>query len=184
MFMDTFQGYYKDGTNGTYDWRFLAGLYPLLRIGIVSSFEKMSDQYGQTQQHMTYCFIVIAVMSLVRPYKKLTHNLVEILLLILIAAMVCHVGQTNVSIQRATYIHDNIQHAIMIVLLLLVPHLLLALAIIYKLFHLLKWQLEQSYNCRLMNKIPWLDVVWSKLNRLVTGHNEQTRAAVVCYGTI
>ena len=28
--MDTFQGYYKDETNGICDWRFLAGLYPLL----------------------------------------------------------------------------------------------------------------------------------------------------------
>ena len=35
MFLDTFQGHYKDGTNGTYDWRFLAGLYLTLRIAFV-----------------------------------------------------------------------------------------------------------------------------------------------------
>ena len=35
IFMDAFQGYYKDGTNGTYNLRFLAGLYLILRIIIV-----------------------------------------------------------------------------------------------------------------------------------------------------
>ena len=72
----------------------------------------------------------------------------------------------------------------MIVLLLLVPHLMFALAIVYKLFHLLKSQFEQSYNCKLMNKIPWLDLVWSKLSKAVPGHNEQTLTAAMSYGTI
>ena len=87
-------------------------------------------------------------------------------------------------IERATYIHDNMGHAILIVLLLLIPHLVLALVIIYKLFHLLKFQLEQSYNCKIMNKIPWLDMVWSKLSKAVPGHNKQTLIAAVSYGTI
>ena len=87
MFMDTFQGYYKDGTNGTYDWRYLSELYPLLRIGIVSSIEKMLNRYSYAHKHISCCFIVTAVTSLVRPYKKLTHNLVEILMTFVIAFM-------------------------------------------------------------------------------------------------
>ena len=85
---------------------------------------------------------------------------------------------------RATFIHDDPSHAIMIVLYLLIPHLVLAVAIVYKLIHLLKSQLEQSYNCRIMNKVPWLDVVWIKLSRAVSGHNEQTLTAAMSYGTI
>ena len=132
---------------------------------------------------MVHCFIVIAVMSLVRPYKKVTHNLVEILLMIVIT-MVCCTGQISI-MQRTAYIHDDTGHAIMIVLLLLIPHLVLAVAIVYKLFHLLKSQLEQSYNCRIMNiKVPWLDVVWIKLSRVVSGHNEQTLTAAMSYETI
>ena len=31
-FVDAFQGYYKDGTNGTPDWRYFSGLYMIFRI--------------------------------------------------------------------------------------------------------------------------------------------------------
>ncbi len=31
-FMDVFQGAYKDGSEGTHDWRFMSGAYFLLRI--------------------------------------------------------------------------------------------------------------------------------------------------------
>ena len=34
MIVDTFQGWYKDGTEGTYDYRTLSALYMLLRIGL------------------------------------------------------------------------------------------------------------------------------------------------------
>lgn len=38
MIMETFQGWYKDGTNDTKDYRSLSALYMLLRIGIVGAF--------------------------------------------------------------------------------------------------------------------------------------------------
>ena len=38
MIMDTFQGWYKDGTEGTYDYRPLSALYMLLRIGLVAEY--------------------------------------------------------------------------------------------------------------------------------------------------
>ena len=36
-FMDTFQGYYKDGTTGTPDWRCFSGIYLIFRIMVVTS---------------------------------------------------------------------------------------------------------------------------------------------------
>ena len=38
MVMDTFQGWYKDGTEGTSDYRQLSALYLLLRIGLAIEF--------------------------------------------------------------------------------------------------------------------------------------------------
>ena len=38
MIMDTFQGWYKDGTEGTYDYRPLSALYMLLRMALVGEF--------------------------------------------------------------------------------------------------------------------------------------------------
>ena len=148
------------------------------------SFEKMFDQYGHRRQHIASCFMVTTIISLVRPYKKLAHNLVEILLMTLITFMVSYITQVTTSVQKANYFQDSLDQALMIVVLLLVPHLMFALTIVYKLLYLLKCQLVQSYNCRLMNKIPWLDVVWSKLNKAITGGKDQTLTATVSYGTI
>ena len=38
MIMDTFQGWYKDGTESTYDYRPLSALYMLLRVALVGEF--------------------------------------------------------------------------------------------------------------------------------------------------
>ena len=38
MITDTFQGWYKDGTEDTYDYRPLSALYMLLRISLVGEF--------------------------------------------------------------------------------------------------------------------------------------------------
>ena len=38
MIMGTFQVWYKDGTEGTYDYRSLSTLYAILRIGLVGEF--------------------------------------------------------------------------------------------------------------------------------------------------
>ena len=37
-FVDAFQGYYKDGTNGTPDWRYFSGLYLIFRILVVGAY--------------------------------------------------------------------------------------------------------------------------------------------------
>ena len=36
--MDTFQGWCKDGTEGTYDYRPLSALYMILRVGFIGEF--------------------------------------------------------------------------------------------------------------------------------------------------
>ena len=74
MFMDTFQGHYKDGTNGTYDWRFLAGLYPLLRIFVIYSIHKHSHLSYINSTQIFCCFAVNVIVAFIRPYKRLSHN--------------------------------------------------------------------------------------------------------------
>ena len=68
-FMDAFQGHYKDGTNGTYDLRFLAGLYLILRIIIVCIVHKHKLlARNASPGRMHYCFIVTVIVAFVRPY--------------------------------------------------------------------------------------------------------------------
>ena len=189
MFMDTFQGYYKDGINGTYDWRFLAGLYPLLRVAIIWSgkYTYFYDDDDDRHDQLVYCIIVSSVISIVRPYKKLIHNLVEIVLLNMTTALVWCVTESQ-SIQRVAYYKDDPIHIITVVLLLLVPHIILTLMIACKVIQLLLHHLELTYNCRFINKFPWLCAAWRWVTTAVIGDKEQdlttTGHSIMIYGTM
>ena len=90
MIMDTFQGWYKDGTEGTYDYRPLSALYMLLRIGLVGEFLTViavSPQSGGTSKwYITgYLHILLGNFFLItKPYKKQWMNKVDGLILIVI----------------------------------------------------------------------------------------------------
>ena len=89
IFLDTFQGYYKDGTKGTYDWRFLSGLYLIFRIVFVYYVHKHNLlPRNATPPQMLYYIIITVIVVFVKPYKRFIHNLTETLLLILIVYMV------------------------------------------------------------------------------------------------
>ena len=68
-FMDSFQGCYKDGTNGTRDCRYFAGVYLLLRISLFIG-------YGITLTSLFYTvatvlFIMMGILIItVRPYNE------------------------------------------------------------------------------------------------------------------
>ena len=144
MLMDTFQGHYKDGTNGTYDWRFMAGLYFLLRIGMLYYHHKYKILTGNgSLGQMQYCFIVTVIVAFVRPYKKFVHNLTETLLLILITYVMWRAPlfQTNAYPQK-----DEIN--ISIALLQLIPHSFLAIVITLKIVKLLLRKLIQKSKCK------------------------------------
>ena len=68
-FMDSFQGCYKDGTNGTRDCRYFAGVYLLLRIILFVAFGITLT--GLFYAVITIIFIVMGILIItVRPYKQ------------------------------------------------------------------------------------------------------------------
>ena len=73
ILMDSFQGCYKDGTNGTHDCRYFAGLYLWLCI-------VLSGIYALTRTDFFYTLATVAVaifgisLVLFRPYKSVAHN--------------------------------------------------------------------------------------------------------------
>ena len=75
-FMDTFQGHYKNGTNGTCDLRFFSGLYLLLRIVVYAS-TVLTYQIASC----AYTTVVIAGLAisvaLARPYKRHIYNVID-----------------------------------------------------------------------------------------------------------
>ena len=67
-FMDAFQGYYKDGTTGTPDWRCFSALYLIFRIMVVTT-HVFHGSYKNLIRFI--CFATALLMfGLLRPYKE------------------------------------------------------------------------------------------------------------------
>ena len=95
MIMDTFQGWYKDGTEGTRDYRSLSALYMLLRVGLVGEFLTvihLSLQSGGKLKWFATGLLHISLgifFLITKPYKKQWMNVVDGLLLTLIGVYCC-----------------------------------------------------------------------------------------------
>ena len=83
IFMDTFQGHHKNGTNGTHDYRFFSGVFLLIRIIMYASFMIAYNFYS-----FAYTSFIITVLtvctSFIQPYKKYVHNIIETLFLVIL----------------------------------------------------------------------------------------------------
>ena len=94
MIMDIFQGWYKDGTEGTRDYRSFSAVSMLLRIALVCEFltvvQLSLQSKGATKWVVTgVVHILIGIFHLTaKPYKKRWMNNVDGLLLILIGFLV------------------------------------------------------------------------------------------------
>ena len=68
-FVDAFQGYYKDGTNGTPDWRYFSGLYLICRILVIAAYVLPDTNYSVVYRITCYGFASL-LFGLLRPYKE------------------------------------------------------------------------------------------------------------------
>ena len=81
-FADVFHGCYKNGTNGTRDYRYFAGLYLILRIVLILTV--ISGRYVLIVGSLVP--IVISLMfALLRPYRKNRFNILDCLTFALLA---------------------------------------------------------------------------------------------------
>ena len=72
-FADTFNGYYKNGTEGTRDYRYFAGLYVILRIvhSSVTAIVVLRFIGPYSWMVITICYAVVSLLfALLRPYKE------------------------------------------------------------------------------------------------------------------
>ena len=68
-FVDAFQGYYKNGTNGTPDWRYFSGLYLIFRIMAIGTHLLPDIKYRVL--YRIACYISASLFfGLLRPYKE------------------------------------------------------------------------------------------------------------------
>ena len=83
MFVEKFQGDYKDGTQGTYDYRFLSGIYLLFRIYLAVQFHSsiyLNGGFYTWNDASILFFFPTLFLALVQPYKKRYMNTLESLI--------------------------------------------------------------------------------------------------------
>ena len=97
IFMECFQGYYRDRTDGGWECRYFAAVYPALRIATYIL-------YSITLSIMFYvafillCLIVLVTILLVQPYKKpyALYNKIDAVMIILVMAFIICILQPGI----------------------------------------------------------------------------------------
>ena len=128
MFVESFQGQYKDGTNGTRDFRMVSALFLLLRIMVLSSFFNFILWILAGQHFVLIC--ATCFYAVVRPYKKNLGNNVDVLILAMLEGSAILLLLAVYSPLTSTTLS---YYLLVVVLILGVPHMILILYICCKL---------------------------------------------------
>ena len=110
---DIFTGPYKDGTNGSWDYRYFAGTHFALQLVIMTFYYIPLEKEGALAigiLEVVVCTLCVCVLVIFRPYKRNIHNFSETLLLLILIVSACY---------QFTYYFGNVFY-IMCVLVLIV----------------------------------------------------------------
>ena len=127
MFVESFQGQYKDGTNGTRDFRMVSALFLILRILILATF--LNHRLGFAARELQCALMVCAMCfyAVMRPYKQNYLNNVDFLILALLEVLSFELLSATYHTPKETFIY----YGLATVLLLSAPHMILILYICY-----------------------------------------------------
>ena len=126
MFVESFQGQYKDGTNDTRDFRMVSASFLILRILILALFLNHRRLPAQTSELQGLLFAGASSMhAITKPYKLNYMNNVDLVILFLLEILIFVTSTSALSL---------LMYFILVTtLLLLVPHMLLIFYICHKL---------------------------------------------------
>ena len=122
-FADAFQGCYKNGTNGTRDYRYFAGLYLLVRIVLLLAF--IFPTHCMWTILISFRVVVSLLFAHFRPYKYYYFNIIDSIgfaIVALSAFLILYAIETK---------HIPVQ---LLYLMLLIPFLYYISFILYKIF--------------------------------------------------
>ena len=106
-FMDVFQGNYKDGTNGTRDYRFFSGIFFCTRFFIVGSFIFLNSQFSLMFFGTITTMLGFSI-AIPHPQQKYIHYLLDCFILMIfslflfskIGVFLAHINFISVHIQN------------------------------------------------------------------------------------
>jgi len=89
--MEAFQGQYKDGTNGTWDFRMVSALYFIFRITVLLTYSSNHNSFDHAYHWLTMAIVSVCTLlffAIVRLYKVNHLNTIDTLLLALMSIQV------------------------------------------------------------------------------------------------
>ena len=86
IFMDVFQGHYKDGTNNTRDYRFFSGIFFLMRFVLAASFVSLSALYTFLAFGLIITTLLLTV-AVVHPHRTKLHYKLDCICLALLSLL-------------------------------------------------------------------------------------------------
>ena len=150
IFADHFQSCYKDGINGTYDLRFTASLYLILRLSVfLGAIGCNYTSLRNCELIFTFAsiFLLLLFYSLVRPYKNQRMNVLDSLLLAGLAIICLLLSGT---LRRAEYLHFNLAALVIILMIVGIPQIILFL---YLFFILIKYLFKLKCSQRFAKQV-------------------------------
>ena len=126
MFVESFQGQYKDGTNGTRDFRMVSASFLILGILILFLFVNHHRSTFHTAEMQVFLFLCASCFhAITRPYKLNFMNNIDIVILFLLGVLIFLTSSSGSPL--LTYF------ILVTTLLLLIPHMILIFFICHKL---------------------------------------------------
>ena len=104
--LDSYQGYYKDGTEGTRDYRWFSALYLLARISLFVVYAAFKNSYFYSFAAIILLYLV-ALLILCQPFKPQfgQYNTIHALLFLNLSAWFATTTCTHMSALKAMYLH-------------------------------------------------------------------------------
>ena len=129
MFIESFQGQYKDGTNGTHDFRMVSAVFLILRILIMASFlNRHNSAWPLSEVRCVVLVTAACLYAVLKPYRSNWKNNIDFMILILLEIV-------SLVFLTATYHPATATFTLCIVIAVLligIPHLVLIFYICYK----------------------------------------------------
>ena len=111
-FMDVFQGNYKDGTNGTRDYRFFSGIFFCTRFFIVGSFFLLNSQFSLMFFGTITTMLGFSI-AILHPQQKYIHYLLDCFILMIISLL--FFSKIGASLAHSNFISDHIQNIFVLI---------------------------------------------------------------------
>ena len=130
MFVESFQGQYKDGTNGTRDYRVVSALFLTIRLLYIASFLKHHPAAWYFSELRCVLFACIFYLyAIIRPYKSHYGNNIDLSILLLLTLL------SIVMLMATFHPATNTVKVFFLTttLLLILPHMIMMFYICYEL---------------------------------------------------